>query len=152
MKRDGRARHIGLSNFPSALLAEAWRLTGEPFAAEQIEYHPYLDQARMRDALRSRGMALIAYCPIALGKVVGDPAIEAIAAAHGRSAAQVTLRWLVQQEGVAAIPRTSKVERLAENLAVFDFALSDDEMARMSALARPGSRLVNEPQWVAQWD
>ena len=106
----------------------------------------------MRDALRSRAMALIAYCPIALGKVVGDPVIEAIAAAHGRTAVQVALRWLVQQDGVAAIPRTSKVERLAENLAVFDFALGDEEMAQMSRLVRPGSRLVNEPKWVAQWD
>jgi diketogulonate reductase-like aldo/keto reductase len=152
VKRRGMARNIGLSNFSSALLAEAWRLTSEPFAAEQIEYHPYLDQRTMREALRSRRMALIAYCPISLGRVVGDPVIEAIAAAHGRSAAQVTLRWLVQQDGVAAIPRTSRVERLAENLNVFDFALSDDEMARMGALARPGSRLVNEPQWVAKWD
>ena len=152
VKRDGLVRHIGLSNFTSGLLEEAWRLTREPLVAEQIEYHPYLDQTGMRSALRSHGMALIAYCPIALGKVVGDPVIEAIAEAHGRSAAQVTLRWLVQQEGVAAIPRTSRVERLSENLAVFDFVLDDGEMARMSALARPGSRLVNEPQWVAQWD
>ena len=86
VKRSGMTRHIGLSNFTSAMLAEAWRLTAEPFAAEQIEYHPYLDQTTMRAALRSRAMALIAYCPIALGKVVGDPRIEAIAAAHGRSA------------------------------------------------------------------
>ena len=78
--------------------------------------------------------------------------IEAIAAAHGRSAAQVTLRWLVQQPDVVAIPKTAKAERLAENLAVFDFALTDAEMARMSALTRPESRLVNEPQWVAEWD
>ena len=152
VKRDGLARHIGLSNFTSALLVEAWRLTTEPFAAEQIEYHPYLGQALMHEALRARRMALIAYCPIALGKVIGDPVIEAIAASHGRSAVQVALRWLVQQDGVAAIPRTSRVERLSENLAVFDFELSEAEMARMGALARPGSRLVNEPQWVSQWD
>jgi diketogulonate reductase-like aldo/keto reductase len=63
----------------------------------------------------------------------------------------VTLRWIVQQ-GLVAIPKTSRVERLSENLAVFDFALSEAEMARMSALTRPGSRLVNEPQWVPVWD
>jgi 2,5-diketo-D-gluconate reductase B len=150
-KRTGMARHIGLSNFTVAKLEEAWRLTAEPLAAEQIEYHPYLDQTRMREALRARDMAIIAFCPIALGKVVGDPVIEAIAEAHGRSAAQVTLRWIVQQ-GLVAIPKTSKLERLAENLAVFDFALSAAEMARMGALTRPGSRLVNEPQWVPEWD
>lgn len=152
VKRDGRVKHIGLSNFTTRLLDEAWALTTEPFLAEQIEYHPYLDQTRMLAALRARGMGIIAYCPIALGRVIGDPVIEAIAAAHQRSSAQVALRWLIQQPGVIAIPRTSKPERLPENLAVFDFALTDAEMARMSALTRPGSRLVNEPQWVPEWD
>lgn len=151
VKRSAMVRHIGLSNFTSAKLEEAWQLTAEPLAAEQIEYHPYLDQRRMRAALKSRGMALIGYCPIALGKVIGDPVIEEIARAHGRSAAQVTLRWIIQQ-GFVAIPKTSKVERLSENLAIFDFALTDAEMARMSALTRPGSRLINEPQWVPEWD
>ena len=151
VKRDGLAKHIGLSNFTTAKLAEAWQLTTEPLAAEQIEYHPYLEQTKMLAALRQREMAIIAYCPIALGKVIGDPTIEAIARGHGRSAAQVTLRWIVQQ-GLVAIPKTSRVERLSENLAVFDFALSEAEMARMSALTRPGSRLVNEPQWVPEWD
>jgi 2,5-diketo-D-gluconate reductase B len=151
VKREGLAKHIGLSNFTTAKLAEAWQLTTEPLAAEQIEYHPYLEQTKMLAALRQRDMAIIAYCPIALGKVIGDPVIEAIARAHGRSAAQVTLRWIVQQ-GLVAIPKTSKVERLSENLAVFDFALSDAEMATMSALTQPGSRLVNEPQWVPEWD
>ena len=152
VKREGLVKHIGLSNFTTTMLDNAWRLTTEPLAAEQIEFHPFLDQTKMRAALKGRGMATVAYCPIALGRVVGDPVIEAIAAAHGKSAAQVTLRWLVQQPDVVAIPKTAKVERLAENLAVFDFALTDAEMARMSALTRPNSRLVNEPQWVAEWD
>jgi diketogulonate reductase-like aldo/keto reductase len=152
VKREGMVRHIGLSNFTTTMLENAWRLTSEPFAAEQIEFHPFLDQTRMRAALKRRGMATIAYCPIALGRVIGEPVIESIARAHGRSAVQVTLRWLVQQPDVVAIPKTAKPERLAENLAVFDFALTDAEMARMSALTRPNSRLVNEPQWVAEWD
>jgi diketogulonate reductase-like aldo/keto reductase len=152
VKRDGRAHAIGLSNFTSALLDKAWSLTKEPFAAEQLEYHPYLDQTKMLAALRKRGMAIIAYCPIALGKVVDDPVIEAIGRAHGRSAAQVTLRWLVQQGDVVAIPKTARIERLKENIAVFDFALSEAEMAAMSALTRPGARNVNEPQWVPVWD
>jgi 2,5-diketo-D-gluconate reductase B len=152
VKRDGRARHIGLSNFTTRMLEEALRLTEEPFAAEQIEYHPYLDQTKMLAALRRHGMAIIAYCPIALGKVVGDPEIEAIARTHGRTAAQATLRWLVQQPDVVAIPKTGRTERLEENLDVFDFALTDAEMERMSALTRPGSRNVNEPQWVPEWD
>ena len=151
-KRNGMVRHIGLSNFTIALLDEACRLTTEPFALEQLEYHPYLDQSRILAAVRRHGMAITAYCPIALGKVVGDPVIEAIGAVHRRSAAQIALRWLVQQPDVIAIPRTSKPARLAENLAVFDFSLSDTEMAQMSALAKPGQHLINEPQWVPQWD
>jgi 2,5-diketo-D-gluconate reductase B len=152
VKRDGLARHIGLSNFPTTLLGQAWQLTEEPLVAEQIEYHPYLNQDVMLEALRHHGMAIIAYCPIALGQVIGDPVIEAIAKAHNRTAAQVALRWIVQQPDLVAIPRTSNVERLAENLAVFDFALTADEMATIAALARPGSRLVDEPQWVPNWD
>jgi diketogulonate reductase-like aldo/keto reductase len=152
VKRDKRVRHIGLSNFPSALLAEALRLTNEPFAAEQLEYHPYLNQDVMLGTLRRHNIAAVAYCPLALGKIVGDPAIAAIATAHKRTVAQVTLRWLLQQDGVIAIPKSARVERLKENLAVFDFALTSAEMTTMSALARPGSRLVNEPQWVANWD
>jgi 2,5-diketo-D-gluconate reductase B len=152
VKRQGLVRHIGLSNFPSRLLEQAWSLTREPFACEQLEYHPYLDQTVMLEALHRRDMAITAYCPIAMGRVVGDPIIESIARAHDRSAAQVTLRWLVQQDSVIAIPRTSKPERLAENLEVFDFELSDDEMAQMHNLSRPNSRLINEPQWVPEWD
>lgn len=152
VRRAGLARHIGLSNFTRRLLDEAWRLTEEPLVAEQIEYHPFLDQHLMRDALRARRMALIAYSPIALGKVVGDPVIEQIARTHGRTAAQVALRWLMQQDGVVAIPKTSRVERLRENLAIFDFALTDAEMALIDALRGQGLRLINEPQWVPLWD
>lgn len=152
VKRDGLARHIGLSNFPIALLEEAWRLTVEPFAAEQIELHPYLDQRKITEAIRARGMAVIAYCPIALGRVANDPAIAWIADAHGRSPAQVTLNWLLQKPGTVAIPKTSRVERLRENLDVMGFTLSADEIATIDALRRRGLRLVSEPQWVPRWD
>lgn len=152
VKRSGLTSHIGLSNFTLALLDEAWRLTSEPLAAEQIELHPYLDQSRMRAALAARGMALIAYCPIALGRVVTDPEIIRISDIHRRSPVQVTLRWLMQQQDVVAIPKTSRIDRLRENLSVFDFELTEDEMVRLGALARPGSRLVDEPQWVPRWD
>ena len=126
--------------------------TPEPIVANQIEYHPYLDQRRLLAAIRDHGIAITAYCPIALGKVVGDPVIGGIARSHGKTEAQVTLRWLIQQGDVIAIPRTSKVERLGENLAVFDFELTGEEMDRMGSLARQGSKLINEPQWVPVWD
>jgi len=152
VKRQGLVRHIGLSNFPSVLLDRALHLSDEPFVTEQLEYHPFLDQTTMLRRLRHNRLSITAYCPLALGRVVGDPTIERIAAAHSKTAAQVSLRWLVQQPDVIAIPKTSHVGRLEENLAVFDFALSPQEMAEMARLVQPASRLINEPAWVARWD
>ena len=151
-KRRGLTRHIGVSNFTIAKLEEAIAVSPEPIVTNQIELHPYLDQTRLLAEARRLGLTVTAYCPIALGKVVGDPVLEAIAGAHGKSAVQVALRWLIQQPGIAAIPRTSNPARLAENLAVFDFQLTDDEMERISRLKRPKSRLINEPDWVPRWD
>ena len=151
-RRKGLTRHIGVSNFTIATLAEAMRVSAEPIVTNQIEYHPYLDQRRLLAAIRGHGLAITAYCPIALGKVVGDPDIAAIARAHNKTNAQVTLRWLIQQGDIIAIPRTSKPERLRENLDVFDFELTPQEMGRMGGLARPGSKLINEPGWVPAWD
>jgi diketogulonate reductase-like aldo/keto reductase len=151
-RRRGLTRHIGVSNFTIATLAEAIRVSPEPIVTNQIEYHPYLDQDRLLAAIRGHSLAVTAYCPIALGNVVGDPVIGAIAQAHGKTEAQVTLRWLVQQGDVIAIPRTSKVERLRENLDVFDFELTASEMSRMRGLTRPGSKFINQPGWVPAWD
>jgi diketogulonate reductase-like aldo/keto reductase len=111
-----------------------------------------VDQTKLLALLRRHGIAIIAYCPIALGRVVGDPAIEAIGRAHGKSAAQVALRWLVQQGDVVAIPKSARPARARENFAVFDFALNDMEMAEIAALKRPYSHLINEPEWVPAWD
>ena len=101
--------------------------------------------------LRVNRMAVTAYCPLALGRVAGDPTIARIAKAHGKTAAQVALRWLVQQPDVIAIPKTSHAGRLEENLAVYDFVLTDREVAEVGGLVQPGSRLINEPDWVAEW-
>ena len=151
-KRRGLTRHIGVSNFTIAKLGEAVAVSPEPIVTNQVELHPYLDQTRLLAEARRLGLTITAYCPIALGKVVGDPILEAIASAHGKSAVQVALRWLIQQPGIAAIPRTSNPGRLVENFAVFDFQLTDDEMDRISRLKRPNSRLINEPDWVPRWD
>jgi len=151
-KRRGLTRHIGVSNFTIATLTEAIQVSPEPIVTNQIEYHPYLDQTRLLAAVRNHGLAVTAYCPIALGNVVGDPVINGIARAHGKTDAQVTLRWLIQQGDVIAIPRTSKVERLRENLDVFDFELTAVEMNSMRGLARQGSKIINQPGWVPAWD
>ena len=95
-------------------------------------------------------MAVVAYSPIARGNAVGDKVLERIGKAHGKTAAQVCLRYLVQQ-GIVVIPRTSKVERLEENIALFDFALSDEEMAQIATLAQRQNRIVDW-SWSPKWD
>jgi diketogulonate reductase-like aldo/keto reductase len=149
VKRAGLARHIGVSNFTVALLDQAVKLSEEPLVCNQFEIHPFLDQSKVIAACRKHGLAVVAYCPLARGRVPGDPVLMEIGKAHGKSAVQVALRWMVQQN-IVVIPRTAKIERLSSNAAIFDFELSKDEMARVSALARPTGRVVNvahSPQW-----
>jgi len=99
----------------------------------------------------ARGLVVTGYA-FKLGKVAGDPRLIAVGRKHGKSAVQVTLRWLIQREDVIAIPKTSKPERLKENLDVFDFRLTDAEMDQISHMSVPNSRLINEPLWVPRWD
>jgi len=151
IKQDGMARHIGVSNFNIALLEQATSLSAEPLVCNQFEMHPFLDQSKLVSACRAKGMAVVAYSPIARGNAKNDAVLARIGKAHEKSAAQVSLRWLVQQQ-IAVIPRTSKIERLSENLAVFDFALSDAEMAEVAALAHRDGRIVDyayagSPKW-----
>ena len=129
------ARHIGVSNFTVALIEEAVAACPEPLVCNQVEYHPYLDQTKVREACARHGMALVAYSPIAKGRIKNDQTLRGSATRTARRAAQVCLRWLVQQN-VAAIPRTSKLERLSENIEIFDFELSDDEMGQISAMGK----------------
>jgi 2,5-diketo-D-gluconate reductase B len=150
VKRAGLAKHIGVANFNVAMIEEATKLAGEPLAALQIEVHPYLDQTKIIAAARRHGMALVAYCPLARGKVPADETLQRIGRAHGKSPAQVALRWL-EQQAIVPIPRTSKRERLAENLGSLDFNLSAAEMAEIDKCKRPGSRIVSPPQ-APQWD
>ena len=134
-KRRGLTRHIGVSNYGPSLIEEAVRASPEPLVTDQIEYHPYVDQSRLLPVIRRHRLAITAYSPLARGRVDRDRTIAAIGKSHGKTAAQVTLRWLIQQDGVIAIPKTSHVERLREDFDIFDFALSDDEMRQLSALA-----------------
>jgi diketogulonate reductase-like aldo/keto reductase len=149
-KRRGLARHIGISNFTSALIREAVAHSPAPLLVDQVEYHPYLDQSAVLGELKRHGMALTAYSPVGRGAVFRDRALQRIGAAHGKNPGQVTLRWLLQQ-GVAAIPRSSREANVEANLAIFDFALSDAEMAEISGLARPDGRMVR-PAVAPDWD
>ena len=149
VKRDGLTKHIGVSNFNVALIDEAVKLSEAPLVCDQVEYHPFLDQNKVIAACKKHGMAVVAYSPIARGGAQQEQIIARIAKAHGKSPAQVTLRWLVQQ-GVVVIPRTSKVERLKENIAVFDFELSAAEMKEIASLTHRRGRIVDwaySPKW-----
>jgi 2,5-diketo-D-gluconate reductase B len=149
VKQLGMSRHIGVSNFTVALIDEAVAACPEPLVCDQVEYHPYLDQTKVLEACARHGMATVAYSPVAKGRLRGDETLVRIGQAHGKTAAQVSLRWLVQQN-VAAIPRTSKIERLSENIDIFDFALSDDEMRLIFRMANAKGRLTDfgfAPKW-----
>ena len=136
-KRDGLARHVGVSNFSAAQIEEAVRIASEPLVCNQFECHPFIDQSKLIAACRREGMAVVAYSPLVRGRVRDNAVLGRIGAVHKKSAAQVCLRFLVQQQ-IIVIPRTSKVERLSENAAIFDFTLSDNEMAQIAALAHGG--------------
>jgi diketogulonate reductase-like aldo/keto reductase len=149
-KRNGQAKHIGVANFTIRLLDEALAIADEPLVNNQIEAHPMLDQTRLIAHCKKLGLAVTAYCPIGRGLAGGVATLERIGAAHGKSGAQVALRWLVQQ-ALIAIPRTANPDKLRQNLDVFDFALSDSEMAEITALRRPDGRIINPPQ-APEWD
>jgi len=150
-KREGLARHLGVANFNIALLDDAIRLCAEPLVTLQAEFHPHLDQSAILEACRRRGLVLTGYCPLGRGRLIGDPAIDKIARATGRTAAQIALRWAIQR-GVVPIPRSSNPARIAENLRVFDFALSDDEMDRIAALKRRDGRIADPTGRAPAWD
>ena len=151
-KRQGLARHIGVANFNIAMLDEAIRLCPEPLVTLQVECHPYLDQSKVIAACRERGLVLTAYCPLARGGLVNDPVLTEIARRTGKTFAQVALRWLMQQDIIAAIPRSSNPVRIAQNIDLFDFELSDGDMRRIGNLKKPNGRIANPAGRAPQWD
>jgi len=150
-KRRGLTRHIGVSNFTPALIAEAVALSEEPVVTNQCEYHPRLDQSRLIAACRQKDVSFTSYCPLGrAGDILTAPKVTAIAKRHGKTPAQVLLRWQVQQQGVIAIPKSANRQRIAENIAIFDFALDDAEMGVLFGLAIPQGRIVS-PAWAPDW-
>ena len=150
-KERGLTRHIGVSNFPSAQFRQAAALSEAPLITNQVEHHPYLAIDTLKAVARDLGSSITAWSPLAQGKIADDDVLAGIARAHGKTPGQVTLRWLIQN-GVIAIPRTTKESRAKENFNVFDFTLSADEIARIDGLARADGRLGDwiDPEF--QWD
>ncbi len=147
----GKTRFIGVSNQNIAQLKESIATSKAPIVTNQIEVHPYLDQSAMAKAAAAAGVAITAYYGMADGAVTRDPVLQKIGAKYGKSAAQVGLRWLIQR-GFIALSKTARPERVAENFAIFDFVLSDEDMAAIGKLARPNGRLVSPPGLAPAWD
>lgn len=131
LQRDGRVDAIGVSNFSVGQLREAIDASETPILTNQVEYHPFKDQSDVLAFCIENDILLTAYSPVAKGRVVGNPTLQAIGDRYGKTEAQVALRWLLQQDNVAAIPKAASREHREENLDVFDFRLTDDEMTRI---------------------
>ncbi|CAN5548122.1 aldo/keto reductase [soil metagenome] len=148
IRESGKARFIGVSNFPADLLLEALQFVPD-LLTNQVEYHPFLGQQELLNAVRSNEMFLTAYSPLARRRVAKDETIQTVAAAHGRSVYQIVLRWHLQQDAVVAIPKSKTPEYIEANLDVFDFELTADEMAAISDLAR--AQRIIDPDFAPTW-
>jgi 2,5-diketo-D-gluconate reductase B len=148
VRDDGRTRQIGVSNFPAGMLRQAIELA--PIFNDQVEYHPFLSQERVLNVGRENDVLVTAYSPLAHGRVPKDPTLQRIGAAHGKTAGQVALRWLLDQPLVSPIPKASSHERRQENFEVFDFELTPEERAEIDAL--PKDVRTADPPWAPDWD
>ncbi len=146
----GQARHIGVSNFEPPDLARAMKMTNGRVTNDQVEFHPLLDQSALQEAAAGHGVVITAYCPVARGELVGNEVLAGIGARYGKTEVQVALRWMVQQ-GVVTIPMSRTPERIKANIDIFDFTLSDQEMAAVGALRANNRRIVQvaglSPTW-----
>lgn len=151
LRDEGSTRHVGVSNFTVALLEEAQGASPAPIFCNQVEYHPYLSQDPVLEWCRENDTLLIAYCPLARGRVFEDRVLQEIAEAHGKTPGQVTVRWHLQQRNAGAIPRSSSPDHIRENFDVFDFELSEREMYRIFDLQR-GERYLGGMSVAPDWD
>lgn len=147
---DGVIRSVGLSNAPAALVRRALAVT--PLATIQVEHHPYLRQETLYKLVVEEGITLTAYAPFAEGRVFSDPVLKEIGVKHGKTAGQVTLRWLLRRPHIVVIPKTARPERLPANLDVFDFELDEDDIERINALGASRQRFFDPPWYPFAWD
>jgi 2,5-diketo-D-gluconate reductase B len=150
LKEQGRARAIGVANFTTALLKTVVEEIKAPIACNQVEYHVMLDQTPLRNYLAAKSIPLVAYCPLAQGRVASNETLAAIGRKHDASAAQVALKWLLDQEGVAAIPKASRAESQKANLGALEVRLDDEDRSLIAGLPKD-KRCVN-PGFAPGWD
>ena len=150
LREDGRTRAIGVANFNIALLKTVVEEIRAPIACNQIEYHVMLDQTKVAKYLATNSIPLVAYCPLAQGRAASDQTLAAIGRKHGASAAQVALKWLLDQDGVAAIPKASRAESQQANLDALKLTLDDADRKAIAAL--PKDRRCVNPGFAPAWD
>ena len=150
LKQEGRTRAIGVANFNIALLKTVVEEIKAPIACNQIEYHVLLDQTPIRKYMAAKSIPLVAYCPLAQGRAASDETLMAIGRKHGASAAQVALKWLLDQDGVAAIPKASRAESQKANLDALNVGLDDEDIKTIAGLSKD-QRFVN-PGFAPAWD
>jgi len=150
LKEEGRTRAIGVANFNIALLKKAVEEIKAPIACNQIEYHVMLDQTPVRKYLASKSIPLVAYCPLAQGRAASNETLMAIGKKHDASAAQVALKWLLDQDGVAAIPKASRAESQQANLGALNVKLDDDDRKAIASL--PKDQRFVKPGFSPVWD
>jgi 2,5-diketo-D-gluconate reductase B len=150
LKEEGRTRAIGVANFTTALLKTVVEEIKAPIACNQIEYHVMLDQSKVRAYLAAKSIPLVAYCPLAQGRIASDPVLGEIGSKHDATAAQVALKWLLDQDGVAAIPKASRRESQQANLDALKVTLDDEDRRKIAAL--PKDRRCVNPGFAPDWD
>jgi 2,5-diketo-D-gluconate reductase B len=150
LKEEGRTRAIGVANFTTALLKLAVEEIRAPIACNQIEYHVMLDQSKVINYLAAKSIPLVAYCPLAQGRVAADPVLDEIGRKHNATAAQAALKWLLDQEGIAAIPKASRRESQQANLDALKITLDNDDRRKIAAL--PKDRRCVNPGFAPAWD
>ncbi|WP_033067189.1 aldo/keto reductase [Thalassospira australica] len=152
VKTAGKVRHVGVSNFTTALMNDAVELSDAPIVTNQIEYHPFLDQSVVMDAANKLGMSLTGYYAMADGKVFENETLKAIASDEGKSIAQIVLRWVIQQNNVIALSKTVGEARVVENFDIFDFELTGEQMQAIHDLANENGRIVSPDGLAPYWD
>jgi 2,5-diketo-D-gluconate reductase B len=150
LKEQGRTRAIGVANFNLALLKTAVEEIKAPIACNQIEYHVMLDQTPVRKYLAAKSIPLVAHCPLAQGRAATNETLIAIGRKHNASAAQVALKWLLDQDGVAAIPKASRAESQQANLDALNVRLDDEDRKAIAAL--PKNQRFVSPGVAPPWD
>ena len=146
----GLTRAIGVCNFNLPMIRRTIEEIGAPIACHQVEYHPFLSQAPMLDYLRSKGIPLTAYAPLAQGRAANDATLAAIGRKHGATAAQVAIAWLLDQDGVIAIPKASRLESQKANLDALDISLDDEDRSAIAAL--PKDQRFVRPPFAPNWN